>query len=146
MATLLASKPNFALWRRLQPDIIPIHEPPPSDEPARQIVLLIGDLPARPLVVEVAQRLVLGRGGDGKGDGPDIDLRMYGAEQFGVSRRHAALVYQNRHLLVEDLNSQNGTRLNGLSLGKGALVRLRNNDELELGSLRVQVRALPHAR
>jgi hypothetical protein len=101
---------------------------------------------ARPVVVNITQRLVLGRAGEGEGEGPDFDLTPFGAAHYGVSRRHMALVQHENGLYVEDLSSTNGTRLNGLTLGRGARFRLRNNDELELGGLRIIVRTAPPAR
>jgi hypothetical protein len=117
-----------------------------TPEPALRVVLLIGQMPARPLAVEVRQRLVRGLGAGDDGEAADVDLTAFGAERHGVSRRHAALVHQNGALMVEDLNSAGGTRLNGLPLSRGARFRLRNNDELELGSLYITVRAMPVAR
>lgn len=144
--TTSTGKPVLALWNRLHPDVIPAHESPRPAPSVLHVALLVGDTSPRPLAVQVAQRLVLGRGSAADGDGPDVDLTHFGAERLGVSHRHAALIAQDGHLLVEDLNSLNGTRLNGLPLRRGACVRLRNNDELELGGLRVQVRLLPRLR
>ncbi len=146
--TLPTAKPPLGFWRRPQSEApletVVAARPP---EPALQVILQIGEMPARPLMVAISQRLVLGRSGaEGEGEGPDLDLTPFGAAHAGVSRRHAALVHQENALYVEDLSSLNGTRLNGLPLGRGARFRLRNNDELELGTLRVVVRAAPQPR
>jgi len=140
-------KSPLTFWRRPQPPVVvetAVAARPP--EPALHVVLHIGDGPGRPLAVSINQRLALGRGMEGEGEPPDLDLTAFGAQHCGVSRRHAALVHQDNALYVEDLNSTNGTRLNGLPLARGDRYRLRNNDELELGTLRVQVRALPKPR
>ena len=54
----------------------------------------------------------------------------------------AAVVWDGETLHVEDLQSTNGTRINGKPIDPGALYRLRNGDELEFGSLRVRVRVV----
>jgi hypothetical protein len=140
-------KSPLRFWQRQQPPAIveaTLAAPPPV--PALQVVLHIGDGPGRPMPVSIQQRLVLGRVMEGDGEPPDLDLTPFGGQHYGVSRRHVALVHQDRALYVEDLHSTNGTRLNGMPLARGGRYRLRNNDELELGSLRVLVRALPRPR
>lgn len=57
-------------------------------------------------------------------------------EDRGVSRQHALLRLEEGRLLVEDLGSKNGTRLNGQPL-RTAL--LQAEDLLELGRFRVRV-------
>jgi pSer/pThr/pTyr-binding forkhead associated (FHA) protein len=57
----------------------------------------------------------------------------------GVSRWHAVFTYVENNLFVEDMNSTNGTRINGYQIDAGRAYRLRNGDELELGSLRMIV-------
>jgi hypothetical protein len=47
-----------------------------------------------------------------------------------VSRRHARLVFRDGGWIIQDLESTNGTRLNGRSVGR---CRLRPGDELALG-------------
>jgi hypothetical protein len=47
-----------------------------------------------------------------------------------VSRRHARLTFRDGGWIVQDLDSTNGTRLNGQCVGR---CRLRPGDELELG-------------
>lgn len=85
------------------------------------------------------ERIVIGRGGT-QGDAKSLDLSHFGALEYGVSRVHAALIYHDRELYVEDLNSTNGTRINGLSIPPNTPYRIRNGDELEFGSLCVSVR------
>jgi FHA domain-containing protein len=47
-----------------------------------------------------------------------------------VSRRHALLIFRDGGWIVRDLDSTNGTRLNGQSVGR---CRLRPGDQLGLG-------------
>jgi pSer/pThr/pTyr-binding forkhead associated (FHA) protein len=77
---------------------------------------------------------------------PDIDLLSFNALDHGVSRQHAAFVYRDEELSVEDLNSTNGTRINGFQIMPGRIYRLRNGDELEFGRLRMTIKIVraPH--
>lgn len=53
-----------------------------------------------------------------------------------VSRRHARLVFRDGSWVVQDLNSTNGTRLNGHPVGR---CRLRPGDQLALADQLLQV-------
>lgn len=66
---------------------------------------------------------------------PDINLEPYGAQEAGVSRRHLMLITQEDSWLVEDLNTVNGSFLNGRKLMPGQSYLLQNADELRLGKL-----------
>jgi pSer/pThr/pTyr-binding forkhead associated (FHA) protein len=68
-----------------------------------------------------------------------LELSHYGGESNGVSRIHAAIHDQDGMVYITDLNSTNGTRINGYKLDAGRAYRLRNGDELELGRLRLVV-------
>ncbi len=70
---------------------------------------------------------------------PDIDLSALDGVSYGISRQHAAFLYDGRTLSIEDLNSRNGTRINGFPIEGGKTYPLHNGDELELGHLRVSV-------
>lgn len=53
-----------------------------------------------------------------------------------VSRRHCCLAQVNDYLVVRDLGSTNGIKINGQKVAEG---RLRAGDELEIGNFRYQV-------
>jgi hypothetical protein len=53
-----------------------------------------------------------------------------------VSRRHAQLTFRDEAWILQDLQSTNGTRLNGQRVGR---CRLRPGDQLGLGSHRLRV-------
>lgn len=84
--------------------------------------------------------IVIGRS-DGGTMKPDIDLADQNAGQLGVSRLHLSLKYnpQQQTLSVTDLNSSNGTFINGQRLYGQELRVLRHGDELRLGRLVVRV-------
>ena len=68
-----------------------------------------------------------------------IDLSHLGAEKRGVSRQHCQLARQSAHLYVTDLNSTNGTYLNGTRLTAYTPYRLADGDRLILSTLHCTV-------
>jgi len=72
---------------------------------------------------------------------PDIDLTAFGAASKGVSRLHCQLKKTQYLVYLADLNSRNGTWLNGARLLGERLIR--NGDEVQLGHLRMTVRFDP---
>lgn len=96
------------------------------------IILHIRDA-AEPLMIEPAQRLILGRGDNAYQ--PDIDFTPYGALEKGVSRQHAALEISEDTLMLLDIGSANGTFLNGQRLLPKQPRVLRDGDEVRLGKL-----------
>jgi hypothetical protein len=93
----------------------------------------------RPLDVPLAEEIVLGRYDTATGETPDVDLNGYGAEEEGVSRRHAAIVAEEDALKVIDLGSANSTFINGQRLIAHQARSLRDGDELRLGRLVIRV-------
>ena len=65
----------------------------------------------------------------------DIDLTPFDAADKGVSRKHAGIFIEEDMLKVVDLESTNGTFLNGSRLTPFQSRILRNGDELRLGKL-----------
>lgn len=109
----------------------------PQVPPLAVVLHVVGE--AQRLVLPVRPRLVVGRGGS-DGAGPDVDLTLIGGGHSGVSRQHAALHYSDQALHIEDLNSTNGTRINGMPLRPGERYRLRKDDEITLGRLDLTIR------
>jgi hypothetical protein len=77
---------------------------------------------------------------------PWLDLEPYDGEAKGVSRKHALVERQNRLLYITDLDSRNGTRINGDLLAPSHRRLIRNGDELRLGGLVLQVQIKQPAR
>lgn len=84
--------------------------------------------------------IIVGRS-DGSAMQPDIDLVDLGAGQLGVSRLHAAIQYNGKHhtISLSDMNSANGTFVNGQKLHPQEVRVLRHSDELRLGRMVFQV-------
>lgn len=108
-------------------------------QPTFRLVLTIGD-ERRLQSLVIQPRMVVGRGAD-TGE-PQIDLSPFGASDLGVSRQHAALTWDGEAMFIEDLDSTNGTRINGKPIEPRTPIRVRNEDELEFGSLRVMVKVV----
>ena len=78
---------------------------------------------------------VLGRSGAGSDYLPDVDFAQCNAHEHGVSRRHAAIVSLNGALHLLDLDSVNGTFINGKRLRPDAPQPICEGDTLALGTL-----------
>ncbi len=99
-----------------------------------------------PFSIAVNSQATLGRyNGIAKAD--HIELEPYGAIDNGVSRLHAVIRRTNKGMFeVEDLDSANGTYLNGVSLPPHVPHPLKNGSELRLGELRMRVYSLNDTR
>jgi hypothetical protein len=102
---------------------------------------VILEIDGKPVKIEVVERTVIGRNVDGYTDsGPDVDLTPHRAGELGVSRRHARIRRNGALLYIADLNSTNGTQLNGRKLIPEGERLLRNGDEIRLGHLRIKIK------
>jgi predicted component of type VI protein secretion system len=67
------------------------------------------------------------------GRNPECDIQI---ESRKVSRRHCCVAQVNDYLVVRDLGSTNGIRINGVRLLEG---KLHHGDELTIGSHRYRI-------
>jgi hypothetical protein len=88
---------------------------------------------------DVVGDLVVGRADNVTDYIPEIDLTPYGAYRLGLSRRHAIILLEGERLVVKDLNSRNGTFVNGVIVPSGGTQTLRDGDELRFGNLGLRV-------
>jgi predicted component of type VI protein secretion system len=56
--------------------------------------------------------------------------------ELTVSRRHARLVFRDGHWVIQDLGSTNGTRVNGVRVGR---CELHPGDHIDLGDERLRI-------
>ncbi len=68
---------------------------------------------------------------------PEVDLTPHGGHEAGVSRRHCRIIKQGDQFIVEDLQSTNGTKLNGRFIPPNQPQPLKDGDVLELGAFKV---------
>lgn len=77
--------------------------------------------------------IILGRWDPESGSFPEINLELVDVEAR-ISRRHARIQVEPGRVLLEDLNSLNGTYVNrGDKLAPGIRCSLQLNDEIILG-------------
>ncbi len=89
--------------------------------------------------VRVAEVMTIGRSDPERGIEPDVNLSPYSAHVMGVSRKHAEITAKDNNIMLKDIGSANGTRLNGYALNPNQPYRLRHGDEVTFGQLTVQV-------
>jgi pSer/pThr/pTyr-binding forkhead associated (FHA) protein len=82
---------------------------------------------------------VVGRSDSKSSYVPDVDLSACQALENGVSRRHAVLIRCRDMLHLLDLNSVNGTQINGERLSPEIPYLLCPGDQILLGSLALTV-------
>ena len=116
--------------------------PEPGSGPLRSALL---EMSTTGRVIELQlthEEIVLGRAATRLIKEPAIDLTEDGALEKGVSRRHARLLLQGADLLVEDLNSSNGTWVNDVRLRANQPFPVKHGDHIRLGRLRMRINLL----
>jgi CheY-like chemotaxis protein len=91
-----------------------------------------------PMTLVVKDEITLGRQNPAAPQN-HIDLDAYEAFDKGVSRVHVSIRRMGDLFEVKDLDSANGTFLNGQSINPHAIHTLKNGDELRLGALRLRM-------
>ncbi len=110
--------------------------PPKVENPPVWRVLFKFDAGGQQVVagLDVRGDAVFGRGA-GSEDSPDIDLTNLGAQELGVSRRHALMRPTANKLYLIDLTSTNGTYVNAVPVSRGMAQVVRNHDALAFAGL-----------
>jgi len=117
---------------------LPVQAPPPPISSDAVISLhLVDSGKILPLAGRV--EFSLGRITEGQPILPDIDLTPYDAYPQGVSRLHAALKIVNQRMVIVDLGSSNGTRVNGQKIVPNIDYPLNHGDIFALGRLKIQL-------
>jgi hypothetical protein len=81
------------------------------------------------------EKMMIGRGFSPVQGQPFLDLAPYYGETLGVSRYHVEIRFLNNTLVITDLDSDNGTYINGIRLYPYEIRVLHHNDEVRLGKL-----------
>lgn len=111
---------------------------PPSPSQAPTVCLRIGRK-KRKVQFRIDRPVHIGRLDPGKDIFPDIDLTEENTKTKAVSRRHARLFIRDNTIMLEDLDSLNGTFLNGERLPPFLAVNISDGDCIKLGTLKVVV-------
>jgi len=78
------------------------------------------------LIPEINQPYVIGR---------DIDNDIV-SSLATVSRRHASIIFDGQHCIIEDLNSKNGTMVNNQKISRYIL---EHDDIIKIGDLKIEI-------
>ncbi len=132
----IALVPTPLITRRLGEEEIKRTTSELNDE---NVLILHVDSVESPIMLQIRKEVVLGRVTEQAEDITYLNLTPYGADDLGVSRRHARLLRDQKAVYLTDLNSTNGTRLNGEVLPSSVEKRLHDGDEITLGKLKLYV-------
>lgn len=92
-----------------------------------------------PLVIPAQPTIMIGRRDPATGEKPDVDLSTHAAYQMGISRNHAVIKWENMQLFLYDLDSRNGTYVNGKRAVPNQPTKLHDGDELRLGKMALKL-------
>jgi hypothetical protein len=81
----------------------------------------------------------LGRTVEGQPVIPDVDLSPYDAFEQGVSRLHCEIRLKDDGVYIVDLESANGTLINGKTIEVQKPFAVKHGDILQLGRMRLQL-------
>jgi hypothetical protein len=104
----------------------------------RQIVFIIRGI-TESLPFTESLSAIIGRSDVHSGSSPDLDLTPYGAQERGVSRKHAKLQIVDDQVFITDLNSSNGTFINAVRIEPEIPTPLASGGTVMLGRLSIQV-------
>lgn len=111
----------------------------PASVVAHEIALTV-DHSGRVVQIVPAPEARIGRLDPSRGIYPDLDLTPDGGLEHGVSRLHAVVRRDDRGIFLIDLDSINGTMINGRRLPPHQPYPLHDGDEVRLGRLVMHVR------
>lgn len=92
-----------------------------------------------PLRLRITDKMTVGRIVANNPSQPNVDLTPFNAEALGVSRLHFTLQPETDRLTVTDLNSGNGTFINGNRLKAEEAYCLSTGDQLTIGLMHLDV-------
>jgi hypothetical protein len=110
--------------------------PPPAPSIRPKLVVLRGSR------IDTEYPIYEGRNTVGRfADKPvDIDLvSQESTEQIWCSRQHAVITFDKGNVTIEDLNSLNGTWVNGVRIYAGQPRQLRPGDVVQIGTVQMKL-------
>jgi hypothetical protein len=123
---------SFELSEELKAEVVKEHTPP-----AKGISLFLLNR-GEPIALCLEEEFVLGRAGEMSNE-PMVDLTGFEAYAMGVSRRHAMIRASGEKYVLIDLNSSNGTWLNGQRLVPTKPYDLPSGAVIQLGRMNLVV-------
>jgi hypothetical protein len=138
-ATGVPTSGIYQTTSNLRPSEVSLKEPPPPisfpDALVSLNIISTGDI----LPLAGQEEITLGRVSEGQPMVPDIDLTPYKAYEAGVSRMHASIRMVEDQVLITDLGSANGTRVNGMQITPHIPYPVKHGDILTLGKFKIQI-------
>jgi len=126
----------------ITPSISTLQEDTRCQEYLKQLpkgdICIIFEKKQTPIILHNIAETVLGRFFDDS-ENNSLDLDPYGGGAYGVSRRHARIICVDDKFVFEDLNSTNGSWLNGQRIPSGTTYPLMSEDQIWLGQFKMQV-------
>jgi pSer/pThr/pTyr-binding forkhead associated (FHA) protein len=120
---------------------VQVESPPPAPQPESPklefipgMLLITGENISIPLPPG-KDVILLGREDPVSGIFPDIDLDPHGGHDAGVGRRHAQIILRDNEVMIEDLDSVNGTVVNKQRLKSRMPQPIKHGDEIRLGKM-----------
>lgn len=92
-----------------------------------------------PIMVPYRQKIIMIGRRTSNGPDVDVDLSSFQAETLGISRTHACIYQRDGKFILEDMNSTNGTRLNGGVLHPHTPYYVQSGDSLRFGKLTLEL-------
>jgi pSer/pThr/pTyr-binding forkhead associated (FHA) protein len=118
--------------------------PQPIDAPAGALAFQHIRMLIQPAGAEVVlprkPEVIIGRADAASQFFPDVDLGSFDALTNGVSRRHARVSQHGDQVVLEDLDTANGTAINRQRLAPRQPQPIRDGDEVRFGKLIATVR------
>jgi len=96
----------------------------------------------RKMMLSADREILVGRLDAAHGIFPEMDMTTDDGLEQGVSRRHARIYTRDGTCFVEDLDSTNGTFLNGERITPYLPYAFHDGDSLTFGTLKLDVRIL----
>jgi len=109
--------------------------PPIQDAPFALNIISSGKI----IPIRDYKEITIGRYSKGAPLIPDVDLSDHKAYESGVSRIHASIQISEECITVTDLESVNGTRINGRKITPNEPYTVKNGDILTLGKFKIQI-------
>ncbi|NJN67625.1 MAG: FHA domain-containing protein [Chloroflexaceae bacterium] len=119
-------------------DLPPGPSAPPFPTAGSSVCLIVVNSDRR-IHLEKGKDFIIGRASSKEKSKPDVDLSGDGGYSSGVSRQHAIISVQERDCRLKDLQSSNGTFVNGKRLKPHRPVTIKHGDELKFGTLLVRI-------
>jgi len=136
LATHVGTTNNYASTApiTIAADALPPVEPAPVAQP--RLVVVRGER------VNVAYAILEGKNYVGRSADKPVDIDLDGqeaVERIWTSRQHAVITFERGRLVIEDLNSLNGSFVNRARLHPGTAKALAPGDVLQFGTVQLKV-------